>query len=356
MSAVASPLNALHEALGAKLIDFHGWLLPVQYAGILKEHEAVRQKAGVFDVSHMGEFLLKGEGAQKALNRIVAGNCLNLEDGQCLYSPMCNETGGTVDDLLVYKFAQDDLMIVVNAANIQKDFDWISSHLSEGLALENISDQIALIAVQGPEAEKYLSPLIQPVDLKTYRCAKTTLNGEEVILSRTGYTGEDGFEIYGPAPVIEDLMKKLVETGVEPCGLGARDTLRLEARLPLYGQELGDDINPVEAGLKRFLDLEGPEWIGQDKCREMAENPPRKLVGLQLEDRQAARTHTPVLRDSEIIGEVTSGSFLPTVGASCSLALVRSDSVKINSMVEVDLRGRKKPARVVRLPFYKKGA
>ncbi|MCO4782869.1 MAG: glycine cleavage system aminomethyltransferase GcvT [Candidatus Cloacimonetes bacterium] len=359
--SVKTALYEVHQELGAKLIDFHGWIMPVQFEGIIKEHEHVRNSVGVFDVSHMGEFYLIGEDAQSALQKIVANNVSRLEDGQCLYSPLCYDNGTMVDDLLVYRFNSKKYMIVVNASNIQKDFDWMSSKLSGDCKLTNHSDEISLLAVQGPKAQAALSSFFNK-DLSTvatYRFTEIKYNNKDIIVSRTGYTGEDGFEIYLSDDDAITLYRELVAIDdVKPIGLGARDTLRFEAKLPLYGNELNDQVTPIETGLKRFCDMDGDDFIGKDVlAKQIEQKPSKKISGIEMLDRGIPRTGYPVF-DAEVegkqIGIVTSGSHCPTLEKTCALILMDRLGGKIGKQVWVEIRSKRKSAKIIKTPFYKR--
>lgn len=280
-------LHDKHVALGAQMSPFGGFDMPIQYAGIVKEHNAVRNACGVFDVSHMGEVSVKGTEAEKYVNHIFSNNVAGLADGAILYGMMLNHQGGVVDDLLVYKRGDNDFLLVINASNIAKDVDWIETQAKGyDVEIKNISDEIGEIAVQGPEAEAAVEEIldIRCKELAFYTFTETTYEDKHLLVSRTGYTGEDGFEIYSDHETIRNLWDKLMASGkVAPCGLGCRDTLRFEVGLPLYGDELADDITPVEACLSMFVKLDKPEFIGKEVIeRQKAEGAPRKLVGLEL--------------------------------------------------------------------------
>ncbi|KAA8997922.1 glycine cleavage system aminomethyltransferase GcvT [Paenibacillus spiritus] len=359
-----TPLRAQADAFpDARCIDFGGWELPVQFVGIQKEHEAVRTAAGLFDVSHMGEFLVTGEGAEAYLQRMTTNDVSGLEDGQAQYSLLCYPDGGTVDDLLVYRLGEGRYMLVVNASNTVKDFEWLKLHLPAegGPSLRDVSEETALLALQGPAAAAILSAVTDadPAALKPFRFLEgATVCGVPVLLSRTGYTGEDGFELYAPAAGAAALWTGLLEAGREhgllPAGLGARDTLRFEARLPLYGQELSPDISPLEAGLGPFVKLGKGEFIGREALAAQKDGgPPRRLVGLEMIDRGIPRCHYPVYADGRRIGEVTTGTQAPTLKRSLGLALIEAAYAAIGSAVEVEIRGRRLKAEVVKTPFYR---
>lgn len=358
-----TPIFPVYAQYGAKTIDFGGWELPVQFSSITQEHEAVRTKAGLFDVSHMGEVEVKGKGALYYLQRLTTNDVSKLEVNQAQYSAMCYPDGGTVDDLLVYKFADDHYYLVINAGNIDKDFAWMQENLTEDVELTNISAQTAQLALQGPLSERILQKLTG-TDLSQigfFRFGRNVLiAGVPALVSRTGYTGEDGFEIYIAADKGIELWHAILEAGKEdgliPCGLGARDTLRFEAKLPLYGQELSKDITPIEAGIGFAVktDKEIPA-IGFEVLKEQKANgAPRKLVGLEMIDRGIPRTHYPVFSGEEQIGEVTTGTQSPTLKKNVGLALLKSEFAALGTEVEVEIRGKRLKAKVVTTPFYKR--
>jgi aminomethyltransferase len=359
-----TPLFPLYDGHPAvRCIDFGGWELPVQFYGIQREHDAVREQAGLFDVSHMGEFWVRGSSAEAFLQQMTTNDVSRLSPGQAQYTLMCYPDGGVVDDLLVYKLSQDEFLLVVNASNIDKDFAWLSEHLIEDVVLENRSDQTALLALQGPLAQRILSratdaPLRELSPFHFF--SDVMIGGKKALLSRTGYTGEDGFEIYADAADAPSIWSELLRVGepdgLIPAGLGARDTLRFEARLPLYGQELSPDITPLEAGLSYFvkLDKEGG-FIGQEALAGQKEiGIPRKLVGVEMVDRGIPRSHYPVFAGDRQIGEVTTGTQSPTLKRNLGLALLEAKFAALDTEVEVEIRGKKLKAVVVKSPFYKK--
>ncbi|RCW51738.1 glycine cleavage system aminomethyltransferase GcvT [Paenibacillus prosopidis] len=360
-----TPLYPLYADFPSiRCIDFGGWDLPVQFHGIVREHEAVRRQAGLFDVSHMGEFIVTGQYAEKFLQQMVTNDVSRLSVGQAQYTLMCYESGGTVDDLLVYKLSADQFMLVVNASNIDKDLQWLLDHLIGDVVIENVSSETALLALQGPEAAAILSKVTDsPIDsLPSFHFIhQADVCGAPALLSRTGYTGEDGFEIYCAASDAPAIWKELLASGepngLIPAGLGARDTLRFEARLPLYGQELSKSISPLEAGLGFFVKLDKGSFIGRDALvLQKNEGVPRKLVGLELIDRGIPRSHYPVYAEGSLIGEVTTGTQSPTLKRNLGLALIDAAYAGINTEVWVEIRGKHLKAQVVKTPFYKKGA
>ncbi len=345
-----------HVEGGGKMVPFAGYLLPVQYtAGILKEHGAVRGEAGLFDVSHMGEFLLRGEDALYNLNYLLTNDFTDMRPGQARYSPMCYEDGGTVDDLLVYMLDENKYIIVVNAANRQKDFEWIQSRLLGTAELFDVSGFIAQLALQGPQAEQILSGLISEgaIPKQYYHFEDNcVIAGVSCLISRTGYTGEDGFELYcddhNAVKLWDAIMEAGQKLGLLPCGLGARDTLRLEAGMPLYGHELSEDITPREANLSIFVKLDKPEFIGRDVlCKDRR----RKRIGFVLKDKGIAREGAAVYGEGPL-GVVSSGTMSPTLGVAIATAVVPVDFN--GDEVEVDVRGRRLRANVVKLPFYRR--
>jgi aminomethyltransferase len=335
----------------------------VQFAGIQKEHEAVRRQAGLFDVSHMGEVLVTGADSLVFLQTLTTNDVSMLEPGQCQYSLMCYPNGGVVDDLLVYKLAESEYMLVINASNIEKDIDWMRQNVLSDVQIKNISEDTAMLALQGPHAEKILWKLTEaPIaDLKTFHfLTNEKVSGITALISRTGYTGEDGFELYIDKDDAVTLWKLLLDAGKEdgllPTGLGARDTLRFEARLPLYGQELSSSITPLEAGLSYFVKLDKGDFNGREALSEQkVSGIPRKLVGIEMIDRGIPRSHYPVYADGKQIGEVTTGTQSPTYKTNVGLALLDKAYTALNTEVYVEIRGAQVKAKVVATPFYKRG-
>lgn len=358
-----TPLFEIYKEYGAKTIDFGGWDLPVQFTGIKDEHEAVRTRAGLFDVSHMGEFTVKGSGSLEFLQKMMTNDISKVKTGAAQYTAMCYENGGTVDDLLVYKMDEDDYLLVVNASNIEKDFKWLEDHNSENVELINISPDIAQLALQGPLAETVLSKLTdaQLSEIGPFKFKNDVIvSGKKVLLSRTGYTGEDGFEIYcqkdDAVSLWKDILKAGEENGVLPCGLGARDTLRFEATLALYGQELSADISPLEAGIGFAVKLKkDADFIGKEALVNQKENGlTRKLVGIEMVDRGIPRHEYPVFAGDEQIGFVTTGTQSPTLKKNIGLALLKIEHSDIDTEVFIEIRGKQLKAKVVATPFYKK--
>lgn len=349
-----------HCALGGKMIDFGGWNMPVQYSGILDEHAHVRSQAGLFDVSHMGEITVNGVGATHYLQKLVTNDLSGAVPGRAVYSPMCYPDGGIVDDLLIYKLSEESYLAVVNAANTDKDFAWFQKHLTDGVVIENVSDQYAQLAIQGPNAQAILQRLTDtPLDsIKFYRFqTDVQICGVSVLLSRTGYTGEDGFELYfasDKAPLLwEELLKTGSDLGLVPAGLGARDTLRFEVALPLYGHELSDTISPLEAGLDRFVKFGKADFIGRDALLHQKETGvPRRLVGFEMTGRGIARNGYAVCLDGAEIGIVTTGNYSPSLGKNLGLALVKSEFS--GTHFDILIRGKAVEASVIPYPFYTK--
>lgn len=359
--ALRTPLYETHLKHGGRIVEFAGWEMPVQYEGIIAEHRAVREKAGLFDVSHMGEVSFKGPNAERQLQYLLTNDFTQMTPGGIHYSPMCYETGGAVDDVLVYKLAGEDFLVVVNASNKDKDVQWMLRNNKYGAAVEDISDRYAEIALQGPKAGEILRRLVDASRLpeKYYTFAQITLFDHPCIISRTGYTGEDGYEVYlepGDAPTLwSELMMQGEALGLAPAGLGARDTLRLEAAMPLYGHELSQDISPLETGLGRFVKLDKPDFIGREALvKQKAEGLKRRRCGLEILDRGIAREGAPVLLRGEQIGFVTSGTMAPWLGKPIAMAMLAAEHAVAGNTVEVDVRGRALQALIVKLPFYKR--
>lgn len=353
-----TPLYDRHEAAGGKIVPFAGWLLPVQYTGIIAEHMAVRTACGLFDVSHMGELELNGSDSLANINRLLTNDFSGMYVGQARYSPMCYESGGVVDDLIVYKLSDTRYFIVVNAANKDKDRDWIMAHLYGDCVLTDRSDEFAQIALQGPKAEEILRRISDDIPAKYYSAVpEGKAAGKACLISRTGYTGEDGFELYCAAEDAADLWDALLEAGradgLIPCGLGARDTLRLEAAMPLYGHELSDSINPYEANLGMFVKPEKPDFIGK-AALEKARPVTRRRVGLEVTGRGIAREGCPVYDGDRQVGLVTSGTHCPYLGKAVALALVEVSCAEVGKQVILDIRGKRVEAKVIPLPFYKR--
>lgn len=358
MSELAqTPLTAAHRRLGARLVPFAGFEMPVQYEGIKAEHRAVRERAGLFDVSHMGQIHLSGPEANAALERLLSCRVDSLRPGRVRYGLLCNERGGVVDDVTVYREDDEKLFLCVNAANHAKDLAWVKEHAA-GAEVRDRSAETALLALQGPASAELLARLASPDPgaLRRFRFAPAKVAGHEALVSRTGYTGSDGFELYVDAGSAEAVWNALLEageaSGVVPAGLGARDTLRIEAALPLYGHELDDATSPLEARLDRFVKLERGGFLGAEALARVRERgPERLLVGFVLEGRGVARAEYPLAREGEAVGIVTSGAPSPTLGKSIGLGYVPPPLAEPGARLDVVVRGRAVPVRVVETPF-----
>ena len=355
-----TPLFDFHNASGGKIVSFGGYLLPVQYTDIIGEHLAVRTKAGIFDVSHMGEVMIEGRDALDNINYLFTNDFTNMTDGRVRYSPMCNDEGGVVDDLLVYRFSKDKYMVVVNAGNREKDEEWMKSHLFGQVKLEDVSDTYAQIALQGPNSKKILKKLTDEacIPQKYYTfTGNCMVAGINCLISQTGYTGEHGYELYCASEdgliLWKELLKAGRKDGLIPCGLGARDTLRLEAAMPLYGHEMNDFVSPLETGLDFGVKLQKKDFIGK-KALEAKGEPKICRVGLKVTGRGIIREHNNVYFKEEKIGETTSGTFLPYLKGAYAMALVDKKHSELGRSVLVEVRSRKVGAEIVPLPFYKK--
>jgi len=351
-----TPLNDVHKRLGAKLVEFSGFEMPIQYKGIIHEHNSVRNHAGIFDVSHMGEFIVSGIDAEAYLNYLVPNNIEKLATGQKgLYTQICNERGGVVDDLIIYK-RDNDYLVVVNASNIKKDWDWFNKHRNNyKVELKDTSDETALIALQGPKAEKILTKILN-IDLSNLNYFEIK-RFNNLWIARTGYTGEDGFEIFANNfDLIVDLWNKLITASVVPCGLGARDTLRLEATYPLYGHELNDDTSPLEAGLGWSVKLDkSSDFIGKETLINQKENGiSKKHVCLKIDSKLIARQGYKIYSKETEIGHISSGSQGITVGFPIATAYVPPEYAEIEKELSVEIRDKLVPAQVVKRPFYKR--
>ena len=355
-----TPLYEEHRALGARMVPFAGWEMPLQYAGIVEEHRAVRQAAGLFDVSHMGEIEVAGPGARAALQRLVTNDVERLVPGRALYTVMCTPEGGIVDDLLVYQLGEQRYMLVVNAANTERDLAWVREHAGgPGVTVTDRTQETALLALQGPRAQAILSRVTDDIDLDALRPFHF-VGGWEGMISRTGYTGEDGFELFlswdAAVTVWRGILAAGEPEGLVPAGLGARDTLRLEACLPLYGQELDLDTTPLEAGLEFVVKWDKGPFLGRDALlRQRQQGLRKRLVGLRLVEPGVARTGYRVLDErGEPVGRVTSGTVAPTLGASVALAYVPPALARVGQRLAVEIRGRAVAAQVVETPFYRR--
>jgi len=355
-----TPLYECHVASGGKMVPFAGYLLPVQYTDVIVEHMAVRTNAGIFDVSHMGEVMIFGSDALSNINMLYTNDFTNMQVGRVRYSPMCNEHGGVVDDLIVYRIADNRYLIVVNAANRHKDVEWMKSHLRGDVVLEDVSDSYAQIALQGPKSSEILAKVSKeeeiPAKYYTFK-ENVAIAGIGCLVSQTGYTGEHGYEIYckpHEAPVIWNaLLEAGKEKGLIPCGLGARDTLRLEAAMPLYGHEMDDAISPLETGLSFGVKMQKDDFIGKKALVEKGE-PKIKRVGLKVTGRGIVREHCSIYVESVKIGETTSGTYCPYLKGAYAMALIDRDYAMEGTTAEAEVRGRRVPVQIVPLPFYEK--
>lgn len=350
-----TPLYQNYVDSGAKIVEFGGWAMPVQFTSIKEEHNAVRYEVGMFDVSHMGEISIKGNDASKFVQYLLSNDTNNLTDTKAQYTALCNEEGGIIDDLVTYKIGDNDYLLIVNAANTDKDFAWVQKHAPKfDVEVSNVSNQFGQLAVQGPKARDLVSGLVdidvsemKPFDFQQ----NVTLFGKNVILSQSGYTGEDGFEIYCGAKDTVDIWNGFIEHNVVPCGLGARDTLRLEAGLPLHGQDLTESITPYEGGIAfAAKPLIEEDFIGKSVLKDQKENgSERRTVGLELLDKGIARTGYPVLDlDGNEIGEVTSGTQAPSSGKSIAMAIIKRDEFEMGRELLVQVRKRQLKARIVK--------
>lgn len=355
-----TPLYDSHVAAGGKLVPFAGYLLPVQYNGVIDEHLAVRRQAGLFDVSHMGEIIISGPDALANINNLYTNDFTNLADGRVRYSPMCNEGGGIVDDFIVYRMAADRYLVVVNASNRHKDAAFMKERLFGNVTLEDISDDVAQIAIQGPKSREILARVTdeERIPAKYYSFTdKLDVAGVNCLVSQTGYTGELGYELYCAPRDVTRLWDALLlagkDDGLIPCGLGARDTLRLEAAMPLYGHEMNDEISPLETGLNFAVKMAKEDFVGK-KGMEARGEPAITRVGLKVTGRGIAREHNSIYAGDRKIGETTSGTHCPFLGGAFAMALVEKTDAEIGTAVQIDVRGRKIDAEIISLPFYKK--
>ncbi|MCP4725224.1 MAG: glycine cleavage system aminomethyltransferase GcvT [bacterium] len=352
-------LYDIHKNLGAKLVEFAGFEMPVVYSGIIEEHNCVRNTVGVFDVSHMGEFIFRGDNVLEQLQLLTVNNAAKLEVGQVQYSAMCYPEGGIVDDLLVYRFS-NHYMTVVNGACAAKDWDWIQKSRIEGAVIEDRSDDMTLIAVQGPESRNVIQKICATdiSELKYYRAFNGKIAGKPAIISRTGYTGELGFELYFDNEYAVDIWNAVFEAGeefgIKPVGLGARDSLRLEKNMCLYGNDITQDTNPIEAGLGWITKLDANNFIGKEELLAVKKAvPKRKLVSFIAEGRAVPRHGYNIIHDGDTVGEVTSGGFSPTLSKGIGMGYVSVDSSKIGTVISIEIRGKEVPAEIIKPPFVK---
>jgi glycine cleavage system T protein (aminomethyltransferase) len=361
-----TPLNSAHRQLGARMVDFGGWDMPVQYpAGTIEEHLRTRNHAGLFDVSHMGEVDVRGADAIAFVNRITSNDVTKLVDGQAQYSALTTPQGTVIDDLLVYRLAADHLLLVVNASTTEKDWDWIKSHhAGESVDLKNVSADYCQLALQGPDAQTILQKLtnVPLAEIKYYHFTPGRVDGIDGIVSRTGYTGEDGFEVYAPADRAEQLWNKILDagdsgstTGVLPCGLAARNTLRLEAGMALYGNDIDDTTTLLEANLGWICKLDKGDFVGREAlAQQKQEGVKRKLIGFEVTERGIARDHQDVIINGERVGQVTSGSPAPFLKKNIGLAYIPVEFANMGQEIQIDVRGKLVGAQIVKTPFYKR--
>jgi len=353
-----TPFYNIHVSLGARMVDFAGFSMPVQYESIIKEHEAVRNKAGVFDVSHMGEFLLEGKDVISFLQYVMINDLKLLERTKGQYSCMCYENGTVVDDLVYYEEEPERFRMIVNASNVEKDFQWLNEHIgNKDVKISNLSLERCRLAFQGPKSDEYLQPLVD-VDLSSinrFYFAHTTLNGAPIFIARTGYTGERGFEISFDNKYAEKIWNDLIKAGASPAGLGARDSLRLEATYSLYGHEINDSITPIEAGLFWLVKpKEGIDYIGKETLlKQKSEGTDRIIVGLNLLDRGIIREHYKIFKNGNEIGFVTSGGYSPTLKKTIGLGLVAKQYSEVGTEFEIEIRNKFLRGKIVATPFYR---
>ena len=364
MVAKKTPLYDEHVKLGGKIVDYAGWFLPVQYEGLIAEHEAVRNKAGLFDVSHMGEIVFKGKEAVNYLDHLLTNDISKMVDNQVVYTIMCYPDGGVVDDLLVYRYTSEEYLLVVNAANIDKDFKWIIDNKKDfNVDIENISDRVGEVALQGPEAQNILQKLTK-TDLSAINVFHLKRNvdiaGVNCMISRTGYTGEDGFEIYTCADGIVAVWNKVLEAGkengIKPTGLGCRDTLRFEAALPLYGHEISKEVTPLEGGFKFFVKLnKESDFIGKDALNKQWEaGLTRKVAGFEMVGRGIPRENYEVYKNGKKIGYVTTGYMSPTLKKSIGNALIDINETEMGNEIDIMIRNKPVKAKIISKKFYKR--
>ena len=348
-----TPLYQEHINLNGKMVEFASYMLPIQYTSIVEEHMAVRERVGIFDVSHMGEIIVEGEKAIDFLNSLICNSISKIQSSKIRYSLFINENGNIIDDFLIYCVSDTKLFLVVNAANKEKDYQWLLKNKIDGVTITDVSDEYGQIAIQGPLSKETMLKITTKDNLpeKYYTfIEKASVLNKTVLISKTGYTGEDGYEIYADANAIQEIFKKLIELNVTPCGLGCRDTLRLEASMPLYGHEMSDDISPLDTTLDNFYKTNKPYYIGKDKIKDRG----LTRVGLFNTERGIIREHMEVYKNDELIGSTTSGTFLPYLRGSYAMAIIKKEFSNIDTIVDVKIRNKLVKAKVVSLPFYKR--
>jgi aminomethyltransferase len=352
-----TPLYATHLEWGAKMVPFGGWEMPVQYSGILEEHAAVRQRVGLFDISHMGEFLAAGPNAEAALNELLSNDLHKIMVGQAQYTLLCDEHGGIIDDLIVYRIEPSMFLLVVNASNIEKDFAWMNARASKAVVFDNASDTMAALALQGPCAAKVLP---EAATILHFSIAQLGILGRQCWVARTGYTGEDGFEIMCDAADAPALWEELLERGkpfnIKPCGLGARDTLRLEMCYPLHGNDITEETTPMEAGLGKFVSFDKGSFVGKEVLIEQKEmGVSRKLVAFTMTGKSPPpRPHYNILANGRKIGEITSGTQSPMIGSGIGMGYIEAREARIGAPIEIEIRGKTFPAVIVKKPILKR--
>ncbi len=359
-----TPLFEIHKKLGAKIIEFGPWLMPVYYTSVIEEHNTVRNRVGLFDVSHMGEFTIKGKDALVFVQRLITNDTSHLDNNQALYTPICNDKGTIIDDLLVYKFSDERFMLVVNASNIEKDYKWIEEiarRFGKDIVLKDISDETSLLALQGPKSQEILQKVtnLDLSQIKYYWFQEGTVEGSQAIISRTGYTGEDGLEIYIKPEYAPKVWNRILEIGkeegIKPIGLGARDTLRLECAMLLYGNDIDETKTPLETNIAWAVKFNQEDFIGKEALlKQKEEGVKQRLVGFELIERGIPRHNYPILKDGKRIGIVTSGSFSPTLKKGIGLGYVKADFTKEGTKIQIQIREEPVKARIVKTPFYKR--
>ncbi|MFQ6676752.1 MAG: glycine cleavage system aminomethyltransferase GcvT [Fidelibacterota bacterium] len=352
-----TPLHLKHIALNARMVDFSGYKMPLQYTSIVDEHNAIRNTCGIFDVSHMGEFIISGENAEIFINKMTINDISKLRSGEAQYSAMCNETGGIIDDILIYRFP-DYFMMVPNASNLDKDFNWLTTHCPNEVTIKDVSQETSLIALQGPQSRNILQNAINVdiSELKYYTFIQGELNNKNVIITRTGYTGELGFELYTDNNTIKDLWDLIVALGVQPCGLGCRNTLRMEMKFCLYGNDIDETTNPIEAGLGWITKFDTIDFIGKAALLNAKKNKTRRLVAFEMIERAVPRKGYKIFFQGNEIGSVTSGTQSPSLQKGIGLGYVQEGKHKSETEIEVNIRGKMKKAMIVKPPFYKNGS
>ena len=361
LSLRKTALNEVHRRMGARMVDFAGWEMPIEYTGIVAEHMAVRTRAGLFDVSHMGEIEIEGQGALALLQKVTCNDVSRLQMNQAQYSGLMNERGGMVDDLLIHKFAEEQYFLCVNAARREVDFAWICRHNDTAARVRKTSDNYTQLALQGPRSLAILQPLttVDLAGLNYYWFARGTVCGVECLVARTGYTGEDGFEVYLPVSDSEKIWTALLEAGKSegllPCGLGARNTLRLEAGMLLYGHDMDEEITPLEANLRFICKLEKGAFLGREVLlRQAQQGVARRLAGFEMQGRAIARDGAPVGVEGQTVGKVTSGSHAPFLKRNIGFAYLPTEFSKIGQQIFIEIRGTRAAAQVVPTPFYRR--